>query len=118
MSNTEKDGIDLPVHWISREARYKIIEHMISTRTITELARILGISPTAVRKYINRISYPSDEVVLRAIISSAMYERDAVMAIIIDDLIETISRLYDKVEEKYRREIKNKLLGIIGLYFP
>ncbi|MEM0225085.1 MAG: helix-turn-helix domain-containing protein, partial [Desulfurococcaceae archaeon] len=51
-----------PVHWVSKNARYRIIELMLSTRSITELARVLGVSPTAVRKYIKRISHPSDEI--------------------------------------------------------
>lgn len=111
---TKEKDVNFPVHWISKEARYKIIELMLSTRSVTELARVLAISPTAVRKYIKRISHPSDEVLARAISLSAAYERDAIISIVIDDLMEAINRLYNFVDDKHKQEIKSRLLNVIG----
>ncbi|MEM4481796.1 MAG: helix-turn-helix domain-containing protein [Desulfurococcaceae archaeon] len=108
------ESTNFPVHWISKDARYKIIELMLSTRSITELARILAVSPTAVRKYTKRISHPSDEVLAKAIESSATYERDTIISILINDLVEAIDRLYRLVDERHKQEIKAKLSSIIG----
>lgn len=115
LSAKVEKAADFPVHWISKEARYKIIEFMLSTRSVMELARQLGISPTAVRKYIKRISHPSDEVLLRAIASLAPYEKEAVLNIITDDLINAISKLYSVVDDNYKAVIRAKIMKAIGL---
>ncbi|MEL9999938.1 MAG: helix-turn-helix domain-containing protein [Desulfurococcaceae archaeon] len=114
MSEQPRHGTDFPVHWVSKDARYKIVEFMLSTRSITELARILGISPTAVRKYVKRLSHPSDEILTRAIEQAAPYEKDTVIAIIIDDLVEALKKLYNSVDERHRRELKEKLSSLTG----
>lgn len=114
MGEKIKSRSEFPVHWVSKEARYKVIELMLSTRSITELARILEISPTAVRKYVKRLSHPSDEVLSRAVEQAAPYERDHIITIVIDDLSEAIRKLYASVDDKYKQEIKNKLLSILG----
>lgn len=114
MSEQFRQETNFPVHWVSKDARYKIIEFMLSTRSITELARILGISPTAVRKYVKRLSHPSDEILTRAIEQVAPYEKDAVIAIIVNDLMEALKKLYTAVNERHKREIKEKLSSLIG----
>ncbi|MEM4718274.1 MAG: helix-turn-helix domain-containing protein [Desulfurococcaceae archaeon] len=108
------DELNLPIHWVSKNARHKIIELMISTRSITELARVLGVSPTAIRKYIKRQANPSDEVLAVAIKHAGMYEKDAILTIIINDLLEAIYKLYTSVDEKHKDEIKKQLSRIIG----
>lgn len=110
-----EDESSLPIHWISKNARYKIIELMLSTRSITELARVLGVSPTAIRKYIKRYAHPSDEVLATAIKQAGMYERDAILDIVIEDLVEAINRLYKSVDKKHKEEIKKQISRIIGL---
>lgn len=104
---------DFPVHWISKEARAKIVELMLSTRSIIELSRDLGISPTAVRKYVKRLTHPSDEVLYRALKSLAPYEVDTAINIIIDDMLEALRRLYNSVDNKYKQIIRNKVYDII-----
>jgi len=102
-----------PVQWISKEARYKIIELMLSTRSLTELSKALGVTPTAVRKYIKRSAHPGDDVLLKAIEALAPYERDTAMSIIISDLVGAVKALYESVDEKYKSEIKYKLAEIL-----
>lgn len=114
MSGQAVSGTDFPVHWISKDARYKIIELMLSTRSITELARILGISPTAVRKYVKRLSHPSDEILARAIEQAAPYEKDVIISIVIDDLIEALGKLYGAVSDQHKKIIREKLSSTIG----
>lgn len=100
---------------VSKEARYKIVvEIMLSTRSIVELARVLGISPTAVRKYIERISYPSDEILARAITQAAQYEKDKIIEVLIDDVIEGVMSLYSIVDDNKREVLREKLRSIIG----
>ncbi|MGC8982287.1 MAG: helix-turn-helix domain-containing protein [Desulfurococcaceae archaeon] len=106
---------EFPVQWISKEARYRIIELLLSTRSVTELSRILGVSPTAIRKYIKRASYPSDNVLARVFESLASYERDAIIEIVVNDLITAISMLYNAVEDKHKELIKSKLREVTGL---
>ncbi|MEM0368246.1 MAG: helix-turn-helix domain-containing protein [Desulfurococcaceae archaeon] len=104
-----------PVHWVSKNARYRIIELMLSTRSITELARVLGVSPTAVRKYIKRISHPSDEILSVAIKHAETYEKEAIMALIIEDLMDSISKFYNAIDEKHKNELREKLAKTLGL---
>lgn len=104
----------LPVQWISKEARFKIIDAMLSTRSTTELARVLGVSPAAVRKYIKRTAHPSDTVLTKALASTEMYEKPVIMEIIINDILEALRRLYNSADEKYKGIIKEKISAIIG----
>jgi predicted transcriptional regulator len=108
------DENQFPVHWVSKSARYRVIELMLSTRSITELARVLGVSPTAVRKYVKRLSHPSDEIMATAIQRAEAYERDAIISLIIEDLAEAINKLYNAVDEKHKKEIREKLARILG----
>ncbi len=115
MLSSEPEKKEFPIHWISKDARYKVIEFMLSTRSVTELARQLGVSPTAVRKYIKRLSHPSDEVLERAIKSLAPYEMEPILEIITDDLATAIRKLYAAVDDNYKEIIRRKLREIIGL---
>lgn len=111
----EESVTEFPVHWISKDARYKIIEFMLSTRSVTELARELGISPTAVRKYIKRVSHPSDEVLARALSALAPYEMDVVLDIITEDLVSAVKRLYTVVNDNHKEIIRKKFREALGL---
>jgi predicted transcriptional regulator len=113
MSTSQQSRSKFPVEWISRDARYRIIELMLNTRSLTELSKALGVTPTAVRKYIKRSAHPGDSVLLNAIEALAPYEKDAAMSIIINDLVGAIKALYESVDEKYKSEIKSKLLEIL-----
>lgn len=108
-----KDNV-FPVHWVSKNARYRIIELMLSTRSITELARVLGVSPTAVRKYVKRISHPSDEILSIAIQHAETYEKETIMSLIMDDLLDSIRKFYNAIDEKHKHELREKLVKILG----
>jgi len=113
VSTSRETTSKFPVHWISKEARYKLVELMLSTRSLTELAKALGVTPTAVRKYVKRTAHPSDEILVKALEALAPYERDSAMSIIINDLVGAIKALYESVEEKYKAEIRSKLAEIV-----
>jgi len=94
----------IPVHWLSKEARFKIIDVMLSTRTANSLAAELGLSRSAIRKYINRETHPSDEVMQQIFQVCKPYERDRIVRIAIDDLIEAIKMLSKSIENSEQRK--------------
>jgi hypothetical protein len=49
-----------------------------------------------------------------AIQRAEAYERDAIISLIIEDLAEAISKLYNAVDEKHKKEIREKLARILG----
>ena len=75
-------------HAISKTARSRIIEILAETRSRRELARLLGITPPAVLKYMRGKTHPSDEVICRAL-EVAM---DAELLRIKEVIIEGISK--------------------------
>ncbi len=104
----------LPVHWLSKDARYKIIDIMLSTRSIRQLAEELGVSSTAIRKYISRKTHPSDETMYRVLETMAPYEEERLITIMIDDIIEAVKRLYTSLEkEEYRKYLLTKLKEVL-----
>ncbi len=94
------------VHWISKDARYKIIEVMLTTRSTRQLAEELGVTSAAVNKYIYRKTHPSDATVARALSILGEYERQRVMQIIVDDIIRAVEILSESLgnEDKEVRE--------------
>ncbi len=94
----------LPVHWLSKDARRKIIQFMLTTRSVKQLARELGVSTTAVRKYINGSTHPSDETMIRIFEILAPYERDRIYKIMIDDLVEALNQLIRNIDDKSLKE--------------
>ncbi|WP_042667213.1 helix-turn-helix domain-containing protein [Desulfurococcus amylolyticus] len=107
-----KKEASMSLHWVSKDVRARLIELMLSTRSIIELSRDLGISPTAIRKYLKREAYPSDEVLQRAVEKLAPYEVDEAMRIIITDLLESLRNLYNSVNEKHKEYIREYLRNI------
>ncbi len=85
------------VHWISKDARYRIIELMLSTRTAKQLASELGLSVAAINKYLSRRTHPSDETIARILGIMSDYERERVLEIIMDDLLEALETMYNEV---------------------
>jgi transcriptional regulator with XRE-family HTH domain len=108
------DQISLPVHWLSKDARFRIIDLLLSTRSIRQLAEELGVSTTAIRKYLNRKTHPSDETLVKAINIMAPYEEERLIRIIIDDLVEAIKRLYGSLnKDVYKKYLVRKLREVI-----
>ncbi len=87
------------VHWISKEARYKIIELLLTTRSVRQLANELGVSATAVKKYIERKTHPSDTTMIKLLTILAPYEQDKVYELIINDLFDALTRLVELVKD-------------------
>jgi len=105
----------LPVHWLSKDARYRIVDLLLSTRSVRQLAMELGVSPTAIRKYINRVTHPSDETMKKILEIVAPYEEEKVVKIITDDMIEAIYLLSRSLEDtRYKKYLYSRLKEIIG----
>jgi len=102
------------VHWLSKDARFRIVDVMLSTRTANSLARELGISRTAVRKYINRETHPSDEVMSRLFEICAPYEEERLIKIVIDDFVEAIKKLRESLDkEEYIEYLRERIREVI-----
>lgn len=99
--------------WLSRDTRLKLIELLISTRSTLELSRVLGISPTAVRKYSRGIAAPSDQIIAKILDILAPYEREEAYKMIIDDLKQIVERLYNNLDEKWRSYLKETILAVL-----
>ncbi|AFK51578.1 hypothetical protein TCELL_1155 [Thermogladius calderae 1633] len=91
-------------HWVSREARLKIIDVLLSSRSIKQLASELGVSPTAVRKYVYRRAYPDDEVISRALSILAPYEKERVYEVLIEDILSSVKTLITMIDDPRLRE--------------
>jgi len=111
--NMENDAPGIPVHWLSKDARFRIIETLISTRSLTDLAKELGVTSTAIRKYMKRETHPSDEVILKALSILAPYEEEKVYSIIISDLVSALRLLYKMLDEKYREKVRKLIEEVI-----
>ncbi|WP_440059584.1 helix-turn-helix domain-containing protein [Thermogladius sp. 4427co] len=105
----------MPFEWVSKEARLKIIEVVLSSRSVKQLASELGVSPTAVRKYLNRRAYPSDEVVSKIIRNLAPYEKEKVYEILIDDLTASLKDLAALIDDdRLKNLLKSRVLEAVG----
>ncbi len=75
------------VHLVSKEARHKIVQVMIeSSSSMRDLASRLGISATAIYKYVTGKTHPSDEILLRILEIASYSEKKRIARIIEDDL--------------------------------
>ncbi len=105
----------IPVHWLSKEARRRIIDIMLSTRSIHQLAEEIGISPTAIRKYINRTTHPSDDTMYRIFGILAPYEEEQIMRIVIDDLVDALNHLAKSInDDRQKKYLINKLKEVLA----
>lgn len=100
----------IPVHWLSKEARFQIIDYLLATRSVKELANELGVSRTAIRKFINRETHPSDGVMERVFGILKNYEFETVMSIVVEDLLKALEMLISVVDET-SDERKGIILG-------
>lgn len=110
-------GLGSLAKWVSKDARYKVIEVLVSTRSIKTLASELGVSRTAINKYLKRITHPSDETLARALDMVEEYERKRILQILIDDMLEALSIISREVKELNDKEAKRmfveRLLRIV-----
>ena len=78
------------LHRVGKRARRRIIEVLALGRSRRELAEQLGVSATAVVKYLDGRTHPSDEVLARAISIASPEEKREISEIIGEDLRESI----------------------------
>ncbi len=81
------------VHLLSKEARLRIIELALKTRSARELADELGVSPAAISKYVNGLMYPSDETMQRLFHILSGRELEEAYTIALEDLVEGVEEL-------------------------
>jgi transcriptional regulator with XRE-family HTH domain len=70
------------------------------------LARNLGVTPTAIRKYLRRDTHPSNEVIRRALAIMESYEEEKIFMIIIQDFLSALKMLYDSLDEPYKERMR------------
>lgn len=108
------------IHLLSKDARRKIIEVMLATRSLRELSEILEVTPAAISKYRSGATHPSDEVLARALENARREELESIARIAFNDLyagfeslvewmlerrvisgylIESLRRLVERIEE-------------------
>ncbi|MEM4475681.1 MAG: helix-turn-helix domain-containing protein [Desulfurococcaceae archaeon] len=100
------------VHWLSKEARYRIIEVLMSTRSERELAKDLGVTSTAIYKYLERKTHPSDTIIARALKVLNEYEKERVYKLVADDIISAIEELLNNIPQDFpqlREYVLNRL---------
>lgn len=100
------------IHNLSKEAREKIIMVLLENRSKKELAESLGVSPSAITKFINGITHPSDETIEKALEIATDEEREKIENIILEDILESLEEFINNtkfVNEKANR-IKNFIL--------
>jgi len=100
------------IHNLSKEAREKIIEILLEKRSKKELAEELGISPSAITKFLNGMTHPSDETIERALEIADEEEKERIYEIIVEDIIESLEEFinYSGFENEKIRNIKKLLI--------
>ncbi|BFI74037.1 transcriptional regulator [Sulfurisphaera ohwakuensis] len=78
------------IHNLSKDARERIISLLLEKRSKKELAEELGISPSAITKFLNGLTHPSDETIERAIEIADEEEKERIYEIIIEDIVESL----------------------------
>jgi predicted transcriptional regulator len=86
-------------HAISKDTRKKIIEILSRRRSRRELAKLLGITPPAVIKYLKGLTHPSDEVVCKALEIADEDELLAIKKEIVKDILGSLEALYKWIIE-------------------
>lgn len=78
------------LHNLSKDARRRIIEVMLVSRSQRGLAEDLGITPAAVNKYITGKTHPSDRILERILEIASRDEAVEISRIIAEDLAKSI----------------------------
>mgnify|MGYP001772498552 FL=1 len=99
------------IHNLSKDAREKIINILLEKRSKKELAEELGISSSAITKFINGITHPSDETIKKAIEVADEEEKERIYEIIAEDIIESLEDFINNsgFENEKIRNIKKLL---------
>ena len=100
------------IHNLSKDARERIIDILLEKRSKKELAEELGISPSAITKFVNGITHPSDETIEKALEIADEEERERIYEIIAEDIIESLEEFINNsgFENEKIRNIKKLLV--------
>lgn len=100
------------IHNLSKDARERIIDILLEKRSKKELADELGISPSAITKFINGITHPSDETIEKALEIADEEERQRIYEIIAEDIIESLEEFINNCgfENEKIKNIKKLLV--------
>ena len=74
------------VHLLSKDARRRVVEVMLSGRSLRELSELLGITPAAISKYRSGVTHPSDEVLGRILEGASRVELEEIAKVAFNDL--------------------------------
>jgi len=100
------------IHNLSKDARERIIDILLEKRSKKELADELGISPSAITKFINGITHPSDETIEKALEIADEEEKQRIYEIIAEDIIESLEEFINNCgfENEKIKNIKKLLV--------
>ena len=85
---------------VSPEARLRIVNVVLRTRSKRELARLLGVTAPAVIKYSRGRAAPRDEVLCRIIEIADDDELEEIKKIIVEDLAATLRDFLYSMQER------------------
>lgn len=81
------------VHMLGKDARRRIIEVIVSRRSVGEAAELLGVTPAAVSRYLSGRTHPSDEVLARALRAAGGGELREIVDVIVDEFLDGVDSL-------------------------
>ncbi len=100
---------------LSKDARRRIVEVMLSRRSLRELSELLNVTPAAISKYKSGATHPSDEVLSRALENASRDDLEEIARIAFNDLYSGFINLIEwmlerKLVESYIVEKLRELL--------
>ncbi|BCU71306.1 helix-turn-helix domain-containing protein [Stygiolobus caldivivus] len=96
------------IHNLSKEARTRIIELLLENRSKKELAEELGLSPSAITKFLSSATHPSDETIEKAFKIANEREKREIIDIILDDLLESLEEFIEETNIMSRKILRIK----------
>jgi transcriptional regulator with XRE-family HTH domain len=96
------------VHLLSKDARRRVVEVMLSGRSLRELSELLGITPAAISKYRSGVTHPSDEVLGRILEGASRVELEEIAKVAFNDLYLGFENLIEWMLE--RRLVEGSVL--------
>ncbi|AEE93468.1 MULTISPECIES: helix-turn-helix domain-containing protein [Acidianus] len=84
------------IHNLSKEARQEIINILLEKRSRKELAEELGITPAAIVKFTKGLTHPSDDTILKALEIASDDEKEKIVNIILNDLVNSVIEVFSE----------------------
>ncbi len=88
------------VHLLSKDARRRVVEVMLTGRSLRELSELINVTPAAISKYRSGATHPSDEVLSRMLESASESELEEIAMIAFNDLYSGFMNLIEWMLEK------------------